>query len=374
VESYIELVEYFHDLETTEEHNGYFYSVGETLTIVILGSLCGLLNVRQIQQWAKNERISIFLKEHFNIEQTPCYYWMLSLLKIINPKSLNQCFINWIQSFLPDGKENLTISFDGKTIRSTGKMDKYNSPLHIVSAHIADLGITYGQYTVDDKSNEIPAVRELINLLDIAGCMIVADAMHCQKETARAIIAAEADYLLSAKDNQQTLKEEIEDYVQDEELRKKMDTFSTIEKQSGRIEQRIAYTTCEIEWLYAREEWPGLVCIGAVNTKFTTKKGESDEWHYYISSRALSAEQMMRHARLEWTVESMHWLLDCHFGEDFCRVEDKNVQENLNIVRKIALNSVKSYKARTNIKNALSRIMFDCLLDCESILPILTTE
>jgi predicted transposase YbfD/YdcC len=368
----IRIQEYFSDVETTAEHNGYFCSVGETLTIVIPGSLCGLRNVSQIHQWAQSERTRMFLLDRFGISKVPCYYWMLCLLKIIKPKSLNQCFINWVQSFLPDGREGMTISFDGKTIRSTGKMDKYESPLHIVSAHLADLGITYGQYAVEDKSNEIPAVRELIGILDISGCMIVADAMHCQKETAKAILGGKADYLLSAKDNRQTLKEEIEDYVQDEGLRKTMDSFSSIKKQGGRIERRVAYSTGDTEWLFGKEEWPGLVCVGAVNTQFTTKKGVTNEWHYYISSRGLTAEALLKHARLEWSVESMHWLLDMHFGEDFCRVEDKNVQENLNIVRKIALNSVKTYKENSKSKNALSRIMFDCLLDCETILSILT--
>jgi predicted transposase YbfD/YdcC len=299
---------------------------------------------------------------------------MLCLLKLIKPQSMNQCFINWVQSFFPDKKESMTISFDGKTIRSTGKMEKYDSPIHIVSAHLAELGITFGQYTVDGKSNEIPAMRELLELLDVEGCMVVADAMHCQKETAKTIIAGKADYLLNVKNNQQTLKEEIEDYVQDETLRMEMDTFFTYEKQRGRIERRVAFSTCDIDWLFRKEEWPGLVCIGAVNRQVTTKKETTDEWHYYISSRALTAEALLRHARLEWSVESMHWLLDVHFEEDFCRIEDKNIQENLNIVRKIALNSIKFYKASTNSKRAISKIMLESLLDCENMLPILVSS
>jgi len=86
------------------------------------------------------------------------------LLKIIDPKSLNQCFIKWVQSFLPDTVKKLTLSFDGKTICSTGKIKKYDSPLHIISAQTAEMGITFGQYAVDDKSNEIPAVRELLKI------------------------------------------------------------------------------------------------------------------------------------------------------------------------------------------------------------------
>jgi len=363
--------EYFAEVETTKEHNGYFCSVGEALTIVIMGSFCGLRNVNQIHQWASNERVSEFLMERFGIRRIPCYYWLLCLLKIIKPKSLNQCFMKWTQTFLPEGTKGYTLSFDGKTIRSTGKMDKYENPIHIISAHIADLGITIGQQTVESKSSEIPAVRELIGLLNIKGCMVVADALHCQKETAKAIIKAEADYLLSVKENQATLNREIGDYVQDEVLRKTMNIFTRCEKNSGRVEQRTAFTTNAIEWVNGKEEWAGMTCIGAVNTRFTTKRSVTNEWHYYISSRELSAEKLLTHARSEWSVEAMHWLLDVHFGEDFCRVEDENVQQNLNIVRKIALNSIKSYKDKSMSKSPLSKIMFGCLLDCQALLPVL---
>jgi len=125
----------------------------------------------------------------------PRYYWLLRLLKIVEPKSLNRCLTRWTQSLLPEG-------MDGMTIRSTGRMDGYESPMHIVSAHIADAGLTLAGLRVDGKSNEIPAVRELISLLEVEGCVIVADAMHCQKETAELIVEKKADYLLNAKNNQ----------------------------------------------------------------------------------------------------------------------------------------------------------------------------
>jgi predicted transposase YbfD/YdcC len=272
---------------------------------------------------------------------------------------------------LPETLEGYTISFDGKTVRSTGKMAKYENPLHIVSAHIAELGITFGQETVYDKSNEIPAVRELIKMLDLKGCMVVADALNCQKDTATEIISAKADYLLNVKDNHENLKMDIEDYVQDTGLKKTMDMKTECEKNRGRIERRTAYVTDDIDWLFGKEEWLNLACIGAINTQFTTSKGTSNEWHYYISSRKLTASELLKHARLQWSVESMHWLLDVHFGEDFCRIEDKNIQQNLNMVRKIVLNSLKVYKNENNLKRPLSNIMLDCLIDPSSLLSVL---
>ncbi|MDR0512315.1 MAG: ISAs1 family transposase [Treponema sp.] len=363
--------EYFSGVETTKEHNGYFFSVGEALTVVILGTLCGLKNVSQISQWSEEESVRGLLAKHLGIERIPCYYWLLCLLKLIDMKSLNQCLMRWAQSLIPDGKRSMTISFDGKTIRSTGKMSKNQSPLHIVSAHLAEQGITLAGRKADDKSNEIPAVRDLTGLLEAEGCMIVADAMHCQKETASIVVEKKVDYLFNAKDNQSAAKKDIADYVQDDCLRKTMDTFRTFEKNGGRLEERTGFATHDIDWFYGKGEWKNLSCIGAIHRRFTYKGKTSDEWHYYISSRELTAEELLRHARLEWSVESMHWLLDAHFSEDYCRIEDETVQQVLNAVRKIALNCVKTHKQKTNSKFPLSRIMLGCLLDCRKLIPVL---
>ena len=272
---------------------------------------------------------------------------------------------------MPDKSKNFTIALDGKTIRSTTKMDNYKSPLHIVSAYISELGMTFAQKSVNDKSNEIPAVQELLNELDIKGCIIVADALNCQKETAKIIVKGKGDYLLCAKDNQANLKKDIEEYVQDDNLRKAMDKISKTEKNRERTEKRTAYITNDIKWLENRKDWAGLVCIGAIHTEFESKKGKTSEWHYYITSKHLTAEELLYHARKEWSVETMHWLLDVHFEEDFCRVGDKNIQQNLNMIRKLALNIIKQYKSTVKSKKAISKIMFDCLLDCTSLLKVI---
>jgi predicted transposase YbfD/YdcC len=234
--------------------------------------------------------------------------------------------------------------------------------------------MTLAQKTADGKSNEIPAMRELLKIMDISGNMVVADALHCQKETAEAIIEGKGDYLLDVKDNQPALKEGIAEYVQDEVLRAAMDSHSVREKNNGRVERRSAYTTRDVTWLNERGEWERLACIGVIHTQCTTKKGTSDEWHYYISSRGLTAKELPRHARLEWTVETMHWLLDVRFGGDFCRIEDKNVRQNLNMARKIVLNTLRDYKNKTASKRPFSKLMLDCLPDPQHILSFLAVN
>ncbi len=135
------LIEIFSELETTKEYDGYFYSIADAITIIILGSICGLKNVSQIHQWAASEKIKEFLKEKFQIEKVPCYYWLLCLLKLVKPDSLNKCFVKWIERILPNKSKNFTIGVDEKTVRSTAKMDSYESPLHIISAYISEIGM-----------------------------------------------------------------------------------------------------------------------------------------------------------------------------------------------------------------------------------------
>jgi len=365
------LTDFFEEVETTEEYNGYFCSIAEAITIVVLGSMCGFKNVSQIHQWAASERISGFLKEKFGINHIPCYYWLLVLLKMVKTDTLNQCLMKWAAHFLPADRSRTTISVDGKTIRSTTGMKNMNSPLHIISAQISEMGITLASEAVAEKQNEIPAVQELLSKMDIEGCIVVADALNCQQKTAEAIVAGKADYLLDAKGNQRNLESEIADFVQDETLRKEMDCVSITERNRGRIETRTAYTTTEIEWLYGKEKWKNLSCIGAIKAEFEADGKKSEEWHYYISSRKLSAEELLHHARMEWTVETMHWLLDVHYGEDYCRIENRTSQQNLNLLRKFTLSLIKQYKGRTSSKRAMSKIMLDCLLEPTYICTVL---
>ena len=115
------LVEYFEEVETSEEYNGYFCSIPEAISIVVLGSLCGLRNIRQIHQWAESDKTAGFLKEKFGIEHIPCYYWLLSLLKMVRPESLNKCLMKWAETMLPKDRAGLTISLDGKPYGQQGK-------------------------------------------------------------------------------------------------------------------------------------------------------------------------------------------------------------------------------------------------------------
>jgi len=197
-------------------------------------------------------------------------------------------------------------------------------------------------------------------MLDVEGAVVVADALHCNPKSAKSVVNAGADYLFVVKDNQEALKEDIELYIKNEDVM----FHRTKEKNGGRIETRTAYVCNDIGWLCQKDKWANLSCIGAIHREFEKSGQKSSEWHYYISSARLSAEKLLTHARMEWAVESMHWLLDVHFNEDKTRVWDMNVQKILNISRKIALNLIRmfrdaNYNKRVPLTSVLKENLFD---------------
>jgi predicted transposase YbfD/YdcC len=302
----------FEDVETLEPYNGYYFNIRDVLLTCLLGSICGLSSVLKIWTWAKAHAADLF--EHYQIclPERSQFYLMLSNLE---PESLKKSFEKWVSRVLGE-LSGMTVALDGKTIRSTEKMANFEKPLHIVTAFVSEIGMSMARRSVAGKTNEIPTVQELLQTLALKGCVVTADAMHCQTKTAQIITGKGADYLLSVRDNQPTLKADSADYVQDELLRKTMKIDYTLETNGGRIEKRTAYITDHIAWLENRNLWSELKCIGAICSE-TTKNGKTTvEWSYYITSKNMSASQLLHYARAHWGVESLHWLLDVHFDED----------------------------------------------------------
>ena len=354
---------YFEEVETTQVYDGYWYSEKDVIVISILGSLCGLRNMIMIAEWAKSASVTKFLQEKMRIPRVPSYMQYTNIMGIIDSQSLNEAFIKWVSSVVAIAGK--TVAIDGKTICSTEKMAGLEKPIHIVSAYISELGITLGQNAAEGKGKEIPAFRDLIDMLELSGALVVADALNCTKETCKKIIEADADYLLCMKRNNARLCEEIKSVIHDEEIQETLEKSKTAEKHGNRIEHRTAYVSHDIEQLKNARNWAGLACIGAIRRQVEINGVTSDEWSYYISSRKLSAEDFLKNVRLEWGVESMHWLLDVHFDEDHTRAFNGNTQKNLNIIRKIALNLIADFKKLTDSKKPISGIMRSCVFDVD---------
>jgi len=329
------LQEEMKNVESETKHDGYWYCVSDILILMVCGKLCGLERVDDIHDWLKSVPTRKFMGKQFGIKQIPCRAQIYNILKCIDAEKFKLSFINWMRGVLKSvsGK---TVSIDGKTICGTDKLTNNGSILNILSAYVSELKMVIGSHECTSKPGERAAFRELLDLLDLKGAMVVADALHCNKPSAKAVIKAEADYLFVVKNNVPSLKASIESHIHNQNI----PSYTTLEKNGGRIERRTAYSCCEIEWLKSRKKWANLSCIGAIHREFEKDGHKSSEWHYYISSAVLTPEQLLNHARLEWGVESMHWLLDVHFDEDKIRVWDMNVQNILNTIRKIALNLI----------------------------------
>ena len=361
--SFKRLREKMTEVEKECERKGYYFKISDALTIMICGMLCGLQNISDIYEWAKSEPARQFLFDEFKIHKLPSRAQFYNLIGYVNPKKFNIIFIEWVEEILKNDNKDRTIAIDGKTICSTNQRGEDGQPLRILSAVVSESKLILGSQPCKTKISEPEVFRELIGILDVSGAIVAADALHCQKKSAKKVIEENGDYLFVVKDNEPRLREDIELYIQNEEL----EQFTQKELNGGRIEKRTAYTTTAIDWLNGKEKWESLSMIGAIHTEFTKGEKTSSEWHYYISSHKLTPKELPRHARLEWAIESVHWLLDVHFLEDKTKVWDMNVQQNLNIMRKIALNLAREYKNRFEPKKAISGILKRNLFDVNNL-------
>jgi len=242
------------------------------------------------------------------------------------------------------------INIDGKTIRNSGQ----DKALHIVSAWCHANRLVLGQEKVDSKSNEITAIPKLLKLLDLEGRIVTIDAMGAQREICQQILDQSGDYVISLKGNQGTLHEDAKLYLEDSDNHQM--TNENNDKGHGRIEQRVAVTTHEVQWLQDLHQWPGLKSIGKITSRVFKKEKETTETRYYISSLLLTAQELNDIARSHWGIEnSLHWTLDVVFNEDKSCIRNDNAAANMDILRKWALNIL--HKAKTKPEQTIKSIM-----------------
>lgn len=231
------------------------------------------------------------------------------------------------------------LAIDGKTQR--GNSSKNQKANHIVSA-VDEKGFCLGQKRVEEKTNEIKAIPELLDCLNIKGTIITTDAMGTQTAIVRKIQQKRADYVLALKANQGSLSEDVRLYFSDMGHLRRSAYKKTTEKARGKIERREYWQTDDISWLSQKKEWRGLKTIILTRNTVTGQRGEvSVEERYFISSLPLGIEEIARAVRGHWMVESYHWHLDVTFREDGNHTLEKQASYNLNIMRKLSLNILK---------------------------------
>jgi predicted transposase YbfD/YdcC len=282
----------------------------------------------------------------------------------LNPKMLSAHFLDWIDEL----KCVINVSIDGKTIRrSKGKGKKAK---HVVTAFASNLQLVLGQLATDEKSNEITAIPELLDMFCQKGMVITIDAMGTQTAIAEKIIEKEADYVLALKGNQGTLHEEVklhfdnETAIQDKESLSQTGMYAkTVEKDHGRIEVRECYVCPEIDWLCGADKWPGLNGVGVIVSKREEigKNPTISKDYFIYSDKTTTASDLLRTRRAHWAIEnSLHWSLDVTFREDDSRARLENAPENLNILRKQALQLIKQ---ETSVKGSVKSKRLRCAYD-----------
>lgn len=228
------------------------------------------------------------------------------------------------------------IAFDGKTM--CGSKSEDNRGLHVLSAFLTDTQIVLGEITCNEKSNEITAIPELLDEINVEKSIVTIDAMGAQTKIAEKIIAKKADYCLAPKGNQSSIHDDVRLYFQTETVK---NVKKTLEKGHGRIERREYRLETEIDWLYGRERWAGLCAIGAVKSMIDIKGKVTEETRYFLTSLS-NVEDFARAVRAHWGIENcLHWHLDVTFGEDSSRIRNKNAAGVWNVLRKLALEYLK---------------------------------
>ncbi len=280
----------------------------------------------------------------------------------LNPEALSECLYDWLSC---SRKEGSVIAIDGKTICGSG--NRSHKAYHVVSAFVAENQLTLGEITTEEKSNEITAVPELLDSLNISGSIITADAMSCQKKIVKKIREGEADHVIALKENQSGLLENISLYF--DSFSNELPVLVTKEKGHGRIEKREYSLLKDLSWLPEAEDWEGLRSVGMVKATVTKGEKTSIQTRYYISSLNM-IDQFAYAVRKHWSIENqLHWCLDVIFHEDASQARKDLSPLNLNVLRKTALALCKGTDMGKRV--SLQKKRFRASLNPEAFLTIL---
>jgi predicted transposase YbfD/YdcC len=338
-------LDYFGDIDDPRSRRNRLYPLSEILFAVFCACVSGADSWEEIESFGKTHED--FLKKYLPYENgIPSDDTFRRLFRALNPQIFQEKFRDWVSNYFPRLADNI-IAIDGKSSRGSadGKGDDRRA-LHMVSAYATEANLVLAQEKVADKSNEIKAIPQLLEWLDLRGATVTIDAMGCQYKIADQIVEKEGRYVLALKGNQSSLHDDVKTAFQDSEFAEKCDIFETNEKGHGRVETRKCSVLSDTEWL--RETHPNWKTINAV-VRIDSKReiGEkiSEETRYYVSSNVVSAAKMLSIVRSHWGIEnSVHWILDMSFGEDQSKIRQKNAPQNMAIVRHIALNLLKMTK------------------------------
>jgi predicted transposase YbfD/YdcC len=313
------------------------------LFIAVCGVLSGADSFAALQEFGtdRKEWFARFLDLSGGIPSDDTFGRVLARL---NPAEFEKALLGWMQA-VQELTANRLIAIDGKTLRGSYDRRHGKAAIHMVSAWATEAKLSLGQVVVDEKSNEIPAIPELLRLLELSGALVTLDAMGCQTEIAEEVREGGGDYVLAVKPNQPTLYERVRGAV-DEGLEQdagRIDEHQTEETGHGRREIRTYAVFPAPESVDPEGRWRDLSAVGVTFSERTDGRGRTSlEGRYYILSRLLPAEEFAGAVRGHWGIENnLHWQLDVSFREDACRVRRDHAPANLSVIRRFALGLLK---------------------------------
>ena len=342
--------------------------------IAICGVICGADSWVDIEMFGKSKLdwLKTFLKLPNGI---PSHDTFGRVFAAINPEEFEKSFMEWVQA-INELTQGQVIAIDGKQLR--GSMDNENgkNAIYMVSAWATENELVLGQRKVDDKSNEITAIPKLLNLLEIAGCIITIDAIGTQTKIAKTIIDREGDYLLAVKENQGNLYEDIHDLFEDDQKYNFENApyhyAKTVNKDHGRIEIRQCWAISDPEYLATirnRERWHGLKSLAMIISERRIGEESEVQTSYFITSLENNAGKILNARRSHWGVENcLHWVLDIAFNEDHSRVRKDNAPQNFAVLRHMALNLLKQ---EHTVKVGIKGKRLKCGWDTDYLLKVL---
>jgi predicted transposase YbfD/YdcC len=279
------------------------------------------------------------------------------VLTLVDPDAFERCFLGWVRAvFRPEEGAPRQVAIDGKTVRRSFDLRKGHSPLHLVSAYATEGGIVLAQRATETKGGELAVLPELLDGLDLAGCLVSLDALACQPGIAERVVGRGGDYLLALKGNRKRAHAEVKAwfaanaFALGAPLRPCFDAF---DESHGRLVRRRVFACADLAPFTTLQDWPGLATVAAVETiRGIPGRGKvTAEIRHYLSSARLPPERLAAAIRNHWRVENgLHWVLDVGFREDASRVRERNAARNLALLRKVALNFA---RADTTLKASL---------------------
>lgn len=361
-ENAVNLLRYFDDLRDPRSTVNRLHRLGDVIMIAICAVVANADGPTAIAHWAKlNEA---WLREHLQLPNgIPGKDTFRRVLSVIDPAAFQRCFTEWLESLSLAGDDEPVqphIAIDGKTLRRSHDKKNGLGPMHIVSAWASDRGITLGQMATDEKSNEITAIPQLLEILDVEGAIVTIDAAGCQKNIAAQIIDGKGDYVLAVKGNHSKLFDDVrlalDSYLHDDGPSRLVSRYVEVEQGHGRLESRTYYQITAPSYLHGRADWKGVKTIGAAVRVYEENGVEKSDTRYFLSSLPRNAQRFAKAVRNHWGIEnSLHWCLDMTYREDESRVRNRTFGENLSWLRRMTLSLIKQHPGKQS--NIMKRRM-----------------